>query len=124
MHALYKATLFLITGIIDHATHTRDLSILQGLRKVLLPVAIAGFLAALSSAGVPLTLGFIGKDLIYEATLHSEQHVAIYLTVAAVITNILLVSAGFMAGIKPLWALFLKSLKKSICQLSPYGYHL
>ncbi|UZJ66045.1 proton-conducting transporter membrane subunit [Sphingobacterium sp. KU25419] len=101
VHALYKATLFLITGIIDHATHTRDLSVLQGLRKVLLPVAIAGFLAALSSAGVPLTLGFIGKDLIYEATLHSEQHVAIYLTVAAVITNILLVSAGFMAGIKP-----------------------
>lgn len=101
VHALYKATLFLITGIIDHATHTRDLSILQGLRKVLLPVAIAGFLASLSSAGVPLTLGFIGKDLIYEATLHSEPHVAIYLTVAAVITNILLVSAGFMAGIKP-----------------------
>lgn len=101
VHALYKATLFLITGIIDHATHTRDLSVLQGLRKVLLPVSIAGFLAAISSAGVPLTFGFIGKDLIYEATLHGEKHIAIYLTAAAVITNILLVSAGFMAGIKP-----------------------
>lgn len=101
VHALYKATLFLITGIIDHATHTRDLSVLQGLRKVLLPVSIAGFLAAISSAGVPLTFGFIGKDLIYEATIHGEKHIAIYLTAAAVITNILLVSAGFMAGIKP-----------------------
>lgn len=101
VHALYKAALFLITGIIDHETGTRDLTVLRGLRKVLMPVAIAGFLAALSSAGVPLTLGFIGKDLIYEATLHATPSLFLYLTIAAVATNILLVSAGFMAGIKP-----------------------
>lgn len=101
VHALYKAALFLITGIIDHETGTRDLTILRGLRKVLMPVAIAGFLAALSSAGIPLTFGFIGKDLIYEATLHATPDLFLYLTVAAVATNILLVSAGFMAGIKP-----------------------
>ncbi|MDM1293530.1 putative monovalent cation/H+ antiporter subunit A [Sphingobacterium sp. N143] len=101
VHALYKAAMFLITGIIDHETGTRDLTVLRGLRKVLLPVAIAGFLAALSSAGVPLTLGFIGKDLIYEATLHADHNLFLYLTIAAVATNILLVSAGFMAGIKP-----------------------
>ncbi len=101
VHALYKASLFLITGIIDHETGTRDLTILRGLRKVLMPVAIAGFLAALSSAGIPLTFGFIGKDLIYEATLHATPDLFLYLTVAAVVTNILLVSAGFMAGIKP-----------------------
>ncbi|RKO73219.1 putative monovalent cation/H+ antiporter subunit A [Sphingobacterium puteale] len=101
VHALYKAALFLITGIIDHETGTRDLTVLQGLRKVLMPVAIAGFLAALSSAGVPLTFGFIGKDLIYEATLHAAPSLFLYLTIAAVATNILLVSAGFMAGIKP-----------------------
>lgn len=101
VHALYKAALFLITGIIDHETGTRDLSMLSGLRKVLLPVAIAGFLAALSSAGLPLSFGFIGKDLIYEATLHAEQHLALYLTILAVATNCCLVAAGFMAGIKP-----------------------
>ncbi|ULT22359.1 hypothetical protein KUH03_23325 [Sphingobacterium sp. E70] len=101
VHALYKAALFLITGIIDHETGTRDLTVLRGLRKVLAPVAIAGFLAALSSAGVPLTFGFIGKDLIYDATLQSDSQLFFYLTAAAVLTNILLVSAGFMAGIKP-----------------------
>ncbi len=101
VHALYKAALFLITGIIDHETSTRDLTVLRGLRKVLMPVAIAGFLAALSSAGIPLTFGFIGKDLIYEATLHAAPDLFLYLTAAAVATNILLVSAGFMAGIKP-----------------------
>lgn len=101
VHALYKAALFLITGIIDHETGTRDLTLLRGLRKALPPVAIAGFLAALSSAGVPLTLGFIGKDLIYDATLKADTQLFLYLTAAAVVTNILLVSAGFMAGIKP-----------------------
>jgi len=101
VHALYKATLFLGTGIIDHETGTRDITKLAGLRKVLLPVAIAGILAALSSAGLPGTFGFIGKDLIYEATLHSKENLMLILTILAVITNTCLVAAGFMAGWKP-----------------------
>ncbi|MFD1769709.1 hydrogen gas-evolving membrane-bound hydrogenase subunit E [Sphingobacterium suaedae] len=101
VHALYKATLFMITGIIDHETHTRDITKLSGLRKVLMPVFIAAILAALSSAGVPLTFGFIGKDLIYEATLHYRENWSLWLTALAVITNIGLVAAGFMAGLKP-----------------------
>lgn len=101
VHALYKATLFLVTGIIDHETGTRDLTKLSGLRAVLAPVFIAGLLAALSSAGLPLSVGFIGKDLIYEATLHADATVSMYLTAAAIVTNICLVAAGFMAGIRP-----------------------
>ena len=101
VHALYKATLFMVTGIIDHETHTRDLTQLSGLRKVLMPVFIAALLAALSSAGLPLSFGFIGKDLIYEATLHYHENWALWLTILAVITNVGLVAAGFMAGIKP-----------------------
>lgn len=103
VHALYKATLFMVTGIVDHETHSRDITVLGGLRKVLFPVAIAAFLAALSSAGFPfLTFGFVGKDLIYEATLHyTNADWTWILTGAAVATNIALVAAGFMAGIKP-----------------------
>src|SRR5690554_5184911 len=69
VHALYKAALFLTTGIIDHAVHTRNLTELSGLRKVMPVVFWASLIAALSSAGVPLLFGFISKDLIYEATL-------------------------------------------------------
>ncbi|WP_210355382.1 hydrogen gas-evolving membrane-bound hydrogenase subunit E [Sphingobacterium tabacisoli] len=101
-HALYKATLFMVTGIIDHETGTRDITVLAGLRKVMPPVALAAGLAALSSAGLPFTFGFIGKDLVYEATLHSPWNDYIWvLTGLAIVTNIGLVSAGFMAGIKP-----------------------
>ncbi|WP_407431564.1 putative monovalent cation/H+ antiporter subunit A [Arcticibacter sp.] len=101
VHALYKATLFLVTGIIDHETGTRDLTRLSGLRSVLAPVFIAGLLAALSSAGLPLSIGFIGKDLIYEATLHADPAISMYITAAAILTNMCLVAAGFMAGIRP-----------------------
>ena len=100
VHALYKATLFLVTGIIDHETGTRDVTRLSGLRKVMMPVAIAGFLAALSSAGMPPFVGFIGKDLVYESTLHMGSW-SIFLTVLAIATNILVLYAGFVAGIKP-----------------------
>lgn len=100
VHALYKATLFLVTGIIDLQTGTRNTTVLSGLNKVLLPVGIAGFLAAISSAGIPPTIGFIGKEITYEATLHSEIY-NILLLVAIVVTKILLLYAGFVAGIKP-----------------------
>ncbi|MUP44785.1 putative monovalent cation/H+ antiporter subunit A [Gramella sp. BOM4] len=100
VHALYKATLFLVTGIIDHQTHTRDVTKLAGLNKIMLPVGIAGILAAISSAGIPPTIGFLGKELTYEATLHSETLVII-LIIAIVLTKILLLYAGFVAGIKP-----------------------
>lgn len=99
VHAFYKAALFLITGALDHETGTRDVTQLRGLRKILLPLAVAGVLAAFSGAGIPFTFGFIGKDLIYEATLDSRD--ATLFTALAVITNILLLYAGFVAGIKP-----------------------
>lgn len=101
VHALYKATLFMTTGIIDHEAHSRDISVLAGLRQVMLPVFIAGLLAALSSAGLPLTFGFIGKDLIYDASLNQKGNLTTLWTSLAVLTNVCLVAAGFMAGIKP-----------------------
>lgn len=101
VHALYKASLFLTAGVIDHETGTRDVTQLSGLRKVLMPLSVAGILAALSSAGLPLTFGFIGKDLIYEATLHTAGFLTMVLTALALLTNALLLCAGFLAGIKP-----------------------
>lgn len=99
-HALYKATFFLVTGIIDHKTGTRDVTRLAGLGSIMFPVAIAGVLAAISNAGMPPAVGFVSKDLIYEATLKMGG-LATFLTAAAILTNVLLLAAGFVAGIKP-----------------------
>ena len=69
-HACYKGALFLVAGAIDHETGTRDITALAGLRRAMPLTAVAGGAAALSMAGVPLTLGFVGKDGAYEALLH------------------------------------------------------
>jgi multicomponent Na+:H+ antiporter subunit A len=100
VHALYKASLFLITGIIDHETGTRDITKLSGLRHGLMPIAVAGAIAACISGGVIPTLGFVGKDLIYESTLHFSS-MPWLLTVIAIVTNMLLFYGGFLVGVKP-----------------------
>ncbi len=100
VHALYKATLFLVAGSIDKATGTRNILRLRGLGRYMIPVAAAGILAAISNAGIPPSFGFLGKDLIYEATLGANGTVVL-LTGAAILTNVLLLYAGFVVGIKP-----------------------
>ncbi len=61
-HALFKATLFMTVGIVEHETGTRDLRQLGGLRRKLPTTALAGGLAALSMAGLPPLLGFVSKE--------------------------------------------------------------
>jgi multicomponent Na+:H+ antiporter subunit A len=66
----------------------------------MLPVAIAGFLAAISSAGIPPTVGFLGKELTYESTLALISMPVLWIAFI-LITKILLLYAGFVAGISP-----------------------
>ncbi|MBA4023362.1 MAG: Na+/H+ antiporter subunit A [Gordonia sp.] len=61
-HAFFKAALFMVVGIIDHSTGTRDLRKLARLGKETPLLAVIAALAAASMAGIPLTLGFVGKE--------------------------------------------------------------
>ncbi|SIQ92496.1 putative monovalent cation/H+ antiporter subunit A [Pontibacter lucknowensis] len=71
-HALYKGTFFLVAGNVDHATGTRDLTQLTGLSGSMRFTAIAALLAGMSMAGLLPFFGFIGKELVYEATLEES----------------------------------------------------
>ncbi len=66
-HALYKAALFLIVGIIDHRAGTRDLRKLSGLGREAPFLATTATLAAASMAGIPFTLGFVAKESVLAA---------------------------------------------------------
>jgi multicomponent Na+:H+ antiporter subunit A len=66
-HAAFKATLFLVVGIIDHQTSTRDIRKIPPLGAGWRWVEIATVLAAASMAGVPLGAGFIAKEAAYVA---------------------------------------------------------
>ncbi|MEV8102064.1 Na+/H+ antiporter subunit A [Streptomyces sp. NPDC088135] len=71
-HALFKAPLFLVTGIVDHAAGTRDLRRLSGVGRALPHVCTVGVLAAASMAALPPLLGFAAKEAAFDALLHGS----------------------------------------------------
>ena len=99
-HACYKGALFLVAGAIDHETGTRDISVLAGLRRTMPLTALAGGAAALSMAGVPLTLGFVGKDGSLRGVASRGDWLP-WLLVLMVLASILLGLAGLLAGVLP-----------------------
>jgi multicomponent Na+:H+ antiporter subunit A len=93
VHALYKAALFLVAGILDHQTGTRRLDQLGGLARLMPWTAAATALAALSMAGFPLFFGFIGKEILYKGVL-TEALFPQFATVAALVANALMTAVA------------------------------
>lgn len=69
-HGLFKATLFLVVGIIDHQSGTRDVRELSGVFGSSRALGIVAAIGAASMAGVPLLAGFVAKESVLEAFVH------------------------------------------------------
>ncbi len=79
-HATFKASLFMVAGIIDHETGTRDMRRLNGLFKYMPHTAILAIIASAAMAGVPLLNGFLSKEMFFEQALtYSEESAASWL---------------------------------------------
>ncbi len=103
VHSLYKAALFLMVGCIDHETGTREVDVLGGLGRVMPFTALAAGLAALSMAGLPPFIGYIGKELIYAASTTHVETSAVLVTGAALVANALMFAAAGVVAIRPFW---------------------
>ncbi|MEM4281255.1 MAG: hydrogen gas-evolving membrane-bound hydrogenase subunit E [Candidatus Caldarchaeum sp.] len=68
-HALAKASLFLVVGAVSHATGVNDIRNLGGLGRKMPITATAAAISAFSLAGIPPTLGFQSKELLFETSL-------------------------------------------------------
>ncbi|OFZ19157.1 MAG: hypothetical protein A2X94_10260 [Bdellovibrionales bacterium GWB1_55_8] len=99
-HSLYKGGLFLIAGNIDHETGTRDIDRLAGLRRTMKWTALTAALCALSMAGFPLFVGFIGKELVYESLWNPVSR-SWLLIVATTISMMGLWAISLLIGFKP-----------------------
>jgi len=71
-HAVFKASLFMAAGIIDHESGSRDMRQLNGLWKYMPYTATLAMVAASSMAGVPLLNGFLSKEMLFAESL--SQH--------------------------------------------------
>jgi len=61
-HVFYKGCLFMVAGIVTHATGLRDIRQLGGLFRRMPLLGVITALAAASMAGLPGTIGFISKE--------------------------------------------------------------
>ena len=71
-HSLFKATLFMVVGAIDHTTGTRDIHELSGLGRKQPLLATLAIISAASMAGIPPLFGFVAKETALDAILHEE----------------------------------------------------
>ena len=101
VHSLYKATLFMVVGAIDHGTGTRDVALLGGLRRAMPLTALAAALAGASMAGLPPMIGWIGKELLYAGagTLTPSALV----TAGVLVANALMVAVAGVVALRPFW---------------------
>ncbi|WP_135452267.1 Na+/H+ antiporter subunit A [Mycobacterium sp. DL99] len=70
-HAMFKAALFMVVGVIDHTTGTRDIRRLAGLGRQNRPLLIIAACATASMAALPPFFGFVAKEADLETVLHS-----------------------------------------------------
>lgn len=102
VHALYKSSLFMAAGIIDHQTGTREINNIGGIGRFMPFTAVSTAMAALSMAGFPLFLGFIGKEIMYKGALAEDVFPGLA-TAAALLSNSLMTSVAGILAIRPFW---------------------
>lgn len=72
-HAMFKGSLFMVAGIVDHETGTRDIRKLGGLMSIMPVSFTVAFIGSMSMAGLPPFGGFLSKELFLTSMLALPQ---------------------------------------------------
>ncbi len=72
-HATFKGSLFMVVGIVDHETGTRDIRRLGGLMTVMPMTFTIALIGSLSMAGLPPFNGFLSKEMFFTAMLRARE---------------------------------------------------
>ncbi|WP_111656076.1 putative monovalent cation/H+ antiporter subunit A [Isoalcanivorax indicus] len=99
-HSLYKGALFLVAGIIDHETGSKDFLNTGGLRRAMPVTALFAGVAALSLGGIIPLFGFVAKELMFEAVLDAPLFSGILATLA-IASAVMGVTVAAIVGLKP-----------------------
>ncbi|KAA9022542.1 Na+/H+ antiporter subunit A [Niallia endozanthoxylica] len=72
-HSTFKGSLFMVIGIIDHETGTRDIRRLGGLMH-LMPISFTlAVIGSFAMAGLPPFNGFLSKEMFFTAVLNASD---------------------------------------------------
>lgn len=72
-HATFKGSLFMVTGIIDHETGTRDIRKLGGLMNFMPITFTLAIIGTFSMAGIPPFNGFLSKEMFFTGMLRAAK---------------------------------------------------
>jgi multicomponent K+:H+ antiporter subunit A len=102
-HAVFKASLFMAAGAVDHEAGTRDMRKLGQLARYMPITTALATISAAAMAGVPLLNGFLSKEMFFEETLAARQGLPIDVlpAVAAVFASAcsVIYSLRFVGGV-------------------------
>lgn len=90
MHGIAKGGLFLCAGIIEHGTHTKDITKMGGLLGTMPLTAVSFLFCALSVMGIPPFGGFFSKYMVMSGAFSGNIWVAMTFLVGAFLTIIYL----------------------------------
>ena len=102
-HACYKGALFMIAGIMDLQTGSRDVRDLRGLFCVMPITGAMALLAWCSMIGLPPFFGFVAKEAFYEAFDFSMNLQAVLTISLAFLGMAALIAAASVLVLKPLF---------------------
>ncbi|MFD6139030.1 Na+/H+ antiporter subunit A [Promicromonospora sp. NPDC060271] len=101
-HALFKAALFLVVGVVDAATGTRDLRRLAGVGRRLPVTALAATLATASMIGLPPFAGYVAKEAALAGWAHDGDPLGTTMIAVVAVGSALTVAYG----LRFLWGAF------------------
>ena len=106
-HGIMTALFFAMVGIIYERSHTRDISILEGLSKRMGVTATFFAVAGLTSLGLPGLSGFVAELLVFIGAFQTNLLVGILAVIGAAVTAVYilrLMAKVFFGPISPRWA--------------------
>jgi multicomponent K+:H+ antiporter subunit A len=104
-HALYKSSLFLLIGWVEKTMGTRDLAILERerwFRREPAGAVLIG-IGALAMAGLPFLLGFMSKEVFYEAVIGEHFEGLTFALVVTVLASALAMTYGLKVFVGTFW---------------------
>ncbi|MGY6564280.1 MAG: monovalent cation/H+ antiporter subunit A [Halomonadaceae bacterium] len=103
-HATFKAALFMMVGIIDHETGTRDIDRLGALWSMMPLTGTMTILAGSAMAGFPPFNGFLSKEMLFEESLLNNLLGALSIVIPLLVVVAAMLSVAY--SLRLIWSLF------------------
>ena len=105
-HGIMTALMFAMVGAIYHQSHTRDITVLNGLMKRMGTGSFFFAIAGLASLGLPGLSGFVAEFMVFTGTFRTYLPLAVLAVIGAAITAVYilrLLARTFFSEADPRW---------------------